>query len=470
MLPFVGRGRPGRESVSRDVFGAGNMPPGGGRHRAGVERSGRDETEPPMNQSPPVADRLRVAVRVRRAWPLIAGVIALGVYAGCVWGTGHTNARRWSYFDNLADAFLHGRLYLVHPPGTSDLTLHDGRWYVPFPPLAAVLMLPWVALFGLAHTNTVAFSIHWAAINVALVAAILEGLAERRWISLDFRGRCWLVAFFALGSVHWQVALEGSVWYVAHVCTVLLTAFSVYLAVRGRGPVAVSGALAVALWSRPTALFTWPLLLGIAIQLRRDAGSPIDRGWLWGWVARSAVPLVLSVAGLACYNAARFGNPLDFGYETQHVSAAVREDLVRGQFHVRHIPRNLHVLLMGAPRWEEPSWAPHLHIPVPDARGMSIFLTMPALFYVFRARRRRDPLVRGAWLAVGLTLVPLLLYYNTGWRQFGYRFSLDFIIPLLILLAAAVGSRLTRAMRFWIAAGVLINAWGVVWWYTAWLD
>ncbi len=410
------------------------------------------------------------AGRSHRAWPLVAGLVALLLYAASAWATGHTTVRQGSYFDHLAEAFLHGRLYLTDPPGISDLTLHDGRWYVAFPPLAAILMMPWVAVVGLARTNPVAFSMVWAAISVALVAAMLERLAARRWIRLDFRGRCWLVLLFAFGCVYWQVALEGSVWFLAHVAAVMFVALAAYLAVRKAGAALPSAALAVALWSRPTVLFTWPLLLGIAIQHRRDAGQPADRGWLMRWIACSAVPLAASIAGLAWYNAARFGDPLDFGYKTQNVSAAVRGELAQGQFHVRHIPRNLHVLLMAPPRWDEPSWAPHLHVPVPDDRGMSIFLTTPALLYVFRARRRREPLVRGAWLAVGLTLVPLLLYYNTGWRQFGYRFSLDFFIPLLILLAVAVGPRLTRVMRFWIAAGVLINAWGVIWWYTSWLE
>ena len=58
-----------------------------------------------------------------------------------IWGKMETSAA--SYFNLLADAFLHGRLYLIDPPATIDLTLHNGQWYVPFPPLPALLMLPW---------------------------------------------------------------------------------------------------------------------------------------------------------------------------------------------------------------------------------------------------------------------------------------------------------------------------------------
>ena len=41
-----------------------------------------------------------------------------------------------SYFHLLADAILHGRLYLIAPPSTFDLTLYHGRWFVPVPPFS----------------------------------------------------------------------------------------------------------------------------------------------------------------------------------------------------------------------------------------------------------------------------------------------------------------------------------------------
>lgn len=41
-----------------------------------------------------------------------------------------------SYFHLLADAILHGRLYLIAPPSTFDLTLYHGHWFVPIPPFS----------------------------------------------------------------------------------------------------------------------------------------------------------------------------------------------------------------------------------------------------------------------------------------------------------------------------------------------
>lgn len=66
--------------------------------------------------------------------------------------------------------------------------------------------------------------------------------------------------------------------------------------------------------------------------------------------------------------------------------------------------------------------------------GISLLLTTPAILIALWARRPR-PLVVAAALSVLLLAVPLVLYYNTGWWQFGYRFSLDFMTPLFVLIA-----------------------------------
>jgi len=57
----------------------------------------------------------------------------------------------------LAKSFLEGRLYLANPPSTWSLTFYQGHWYVPQPPLPAILMLPLVLFTG--DVNTILFSI-----------------------------------------------------------------------------------------------------------------------------------------------------------------------------------------------------------------------------------------------------------------------------------------------------------------------
>ena len=68
---------------------------------------------------------------------------------------------------------------------------------------------------------------------------------------------------------------------------------------------------------------------------------------------------------------------------------------------------------------------------------MSIFLTTPAFFLIFRAKLR-DDLVIPAWAGIIGILIPLWMYHATGWVQFGYRYSIDFMVFLFILLSRAI--------------------------------
>src|SRR5690348_7598681 len=65
---------------------------------------------------------------------------------------GHTP---YNHFALLADAWLHGRLDLGHPPpaytGNNDFATDGARWFVSFPPFPALLIAPLVKLVGSAE-------------------------------------------------------------------------------------------------------------------------------------------------------------------------------------------------------------------------------------------------------------------------------------------------------------------------------
>lgn len=392
----------------------------------------------------------------KAALALLCFAVAFLAYWGFALALGKANTSAAAYFNLLAEAFLNGRLYITDPATTIDLTLHNGNWYVPFPPLPALLMLPWVALGGVASLNTTVFAGLFGALNVSLVFLILRGMAERGWSNLNMPDTLWLTALFGLGSVHWYSATNGTVWFVAQICTVTFVALATLITIQ-RGPAWLAGlALGLAVAARPTAALSFPLLLGIAAM--HDNSFDLRRILRWG--LQSAVPLLLVAAALLAYNQARFGNPFDFGYETAQVNPRLQTDLAEyGQFHPHYIPRNLRAMLLALPVWDAEARRPTV-----DGDGLSLLLTTPAIIYI-AAARKRDPLTLGAWAALGLLLVPLLLYYNTGWWQFGYRFSLDFMIPVMVLLALGLRSPLSRLARGLILAGVLVNLYGVLWWH-----
>jgi hypothetical protein len=362
----------------------------------------------------------------------------------------------YAYFNELAKSFLHAHLSLVNPPSTVDLTLHNGKWYVPFPPLAALLMAPWVAIFG--NINTVLFAAAVGAVDVALVFLMLQAFAAQRWVILSLKDALWMTALFAFGTVLWYMSTQGSVWFVAQVCTVAFIALAVFFAAYYNAPLAAGLALGLAMIGRPNLILTYPLLLGIGIQHGEEENPPDKRKYILRWILLSGIPIAVATGGLLLYNGLRFGNPLDFGYATANVDPKVSADLGRyGQFNLVYIARNFTVMFLSLPMWN----TIRQRI-TPSGNGMSIWLTTPAFLYIAKSLRK-SPIIIGAWISFGLLLIPLITYFNTGWYQFGYRFSLDFIIPLFVLLAFGLGNKMSRGFKILIVASIVMNLWGTAW-------
>jgi hypothetical protein len=108
------------------------------------------------------------------------------------------------------------------------------------------------------------------------------------------------------------------------------------------------------------------------------------------------------------------------------------------------------------------------HVPhwMISGHGLALWFTTPFYLWLAAGRARRGAetarFLRVAALVAALgPFLMNLLYQNSGWFQFGYRFSNDYAIFLFVALAASV-TRLSRA--FWTAAAwaVAINAFGAV--------
>ncbi len=370
-----------------------------------------------------------------------------------------------SYFDELARAWLQGRLYLANPSDTHDLTLFNGQWYVANPPLVAILMVPLVLLFD--DFNTVVYSAANGALNAALLFLLLGWAARRGWTRTQTPAQLWLTAFFAFGTAHFYLSTDGRMWFMSQQVTVTLLLLAAALAVT-RKPAWLSGAaLALAVMARPHILVFAPLLLGIWVQNAREDARPIRFGGLARWSLATGLPILAAGAALLFYNWLRFGNPLDYGYLTENVADFMAGDLqAYGTFHPVFILRNLRVMFLNLPVWRAPCAAYR-----PSVEGMSMLLASPALLGLAgalpfkRLAGRRQPWVVGAWAAIFTTLVPLALYYNTGAWQFGYKYLLDFLVPVMLLLGLAAGPRAPWGLRILILLSIAANLYGVVWWF-----
>jgi len=323
---------------------------------------------------------------------------------------------------------------------------------VSFPPAPAVLLMPFAALWGY-DTNDVLITALVGGLNAVLLFLFLQLLATRGHTTRSREDNLWLVVMFALGSVAFFSSVRGEVWFSALVFGVALNLGFMLAALDLRRPMLAGLLLGLGFATRtPIAFcfvfFAWQLFF---------PGGERERG-TWPEVfkvgARFALPILAVGVGLMLYNHARFDQPFEFGHSLLGGGAGGR---IRdhGLFNTWYLNGNLSAALVNLPRLLPE--APFISI---SKHGLSLLFTTPALLLLARPRVHA-PLGTALWATVLAAAIPGLLYQNTGWEQFGYRFGLDYF-PYLVALLAAGGRPLTRRVKGAILFGVAVNLFGAI--------
>jgi hypothetical protein len=332
------------------------------------------------------------------------------------------------------------------------------HWYVSFPPAPAVLMMPLALVQGY-KVNDVRFTLFFAAFNVALCYVLLRrmtrlGMTERKpWENVFLS--------LALGfcSVHLWCSVLGQVWFTALVLGVTGALLFVLACTDLRRPLLAGLALAFCLGLRPQLAVAGLLFAALLFlpggRLRREGWKAALRD-----LAVFAVPVVVVGALLAWYNWVRFANPFVFGHE--YLQQGKLDRIVKwGLFNYHFLSLNLTAAFTTLPKLsrEYPYVQFSLH-------GMSIFLSMPFLIYLAAPRYAEGDRTayvwhRALWATALAVALPGFLYQNTGWEQYGFRFAMDWIAYLVVLLALS-RRRLTWFFVTLCALGFLVNAWGAI--------
>lgn len=430
--------------------------------------------------------------------PLILFVVAVGVMAA------FANKRLMihspdNHFVYLADAFLHGQTELVRKPhhqndwATFDVLELKGksadahgptvegfftrrkgkpdefrlltgeqidiprrdrgksttRYFVSFPPAPAVLMIPWVAAVGYG-TNDVIFTVLFAGLNAVLMFLLLQHLTRLGHSTRDVRTNIWLTVLFAFGTAHLWCAVLGRVWFTALIVGVTFHLLYIYWSVDAKKPLLAGIAMACAFSTRATLLFAvvffyWQLFLS-------PAGKALGRREQIKRFALFNAPCLVVGLLLLYYNYARFGDPAEFGH-TFLAGGTLTRIRDFGLFHWNFLDRNLHAALTLVPTIQNDY--PYIQL---SKHGMSLLLSTPALA-LLAWPHRSHPLARAFGITALIVAIPIAFYQNTGWEQFSFRFSLDFM-PYLIGCLALGARPLTRWFQGLIIAGVLVNAVG----------
>jgi hypothetical protein len=349
-------------------------------------------------------------------------------------------------------------------------------------PVAALAALG-VAMSGLAA----ALAVTMAGRTGVLAAFVVPVLIVASWTALLIAGSRSAVA---VGVVDVVLAVILAVFLVAlllmsrrHSGTGVRALEGIWGALSAPETVQVAAGIffGLAVTARLTILFGFPFLVLVG-----GGGTWLRRGLLAGTGA--AVPLLTLLVVTYATSGHLFNPAYDYLYRLElgyplgyHTDWSITD--------LRYIPQNAMIMLFQGPqimpelRGILPGQGDPLCVTstarglfdtgcplaMPNAVGMSIILTSPALllapFSWLPARLRRlDRATVGATIAVlGIAIVNLM-HFSQGWVQFGYRFSNDFV-PFALILVALGASRIGRLWPFalLVAASVAINLWGTVW-------
>jgi hypothetical protein len=327
------------------------------------------------------------------------------------------------------------------PSGRCDETKH----YVSFPPFPAIAMMPAFLIWGY-DANDVVFTILLAALNAVLLFLLLEHLRGRGLSARTPRENVLLAVLFTFGTVHFFSAIRGEVWFTALILGVTLHVAYILLAVEARHPFWAGLMLGLGMATRTPIAFAFPFF---ALELLRDGDRLRWPGW--GPIIRKgaafAAPVLAIGFALMAYNYARFESLGEFGHTflQNGTRPSIREHGLMSWWFLKN---NLAAAITNPPVFD--SFPPFIHV---TRHGLSIFFCTPALLWILWPKSW-SAFARNVVVAMLVVSVPDLFYQNTGWAQFGYRFALDFMPYMFVLLA--VGMRSLSARAWWVAFGLSI--------------
>ena len=322
-------------------------------------------------------------------------------------------ARRW----------LTGHLDLGQDYPWLELAVYRGKYFVSFPPLPTLLVLPFVALFGVDGTPEYL---------IATLMSLAGAVAVFRLFGLYCREKrtALLWALIAtVGSNFLLIGYNGDVWLLAQTCAFTFTAAALYTAATpaerdGRWPLLL---LACAVGCRPFNFVYLPVTAWLLVNKFRASGLTLSAALRkhWPWLLP---PLAVGLSYMAL-NYARFDNPFQFGHDWLPEFIRSADHL---QFAVKNIPVNFREKLFALPEWRD-GW---LLFP---KGGFAFFIASPvyALGFILLLREgflrlRGKGTGSGAGLVltgacIALHFLLLCAHATMGGIQWGLRYTIDAI-------------------------------------------
>lgn len=348
-----------------------------------------------------------------------------------------------------AEAWLQGKMDI--PVHAIDVAPFNGRFYVPFPPFPAFLLLPFAAVFDTVNPTL-----------VAVVLTVIGVLAARdilKRLHVDETTSVWLLAAFFLGTGYWYVTIKSDgVWYFAHVVYLTCMLLSIREAMgKGRGFLA-GLFLGFAFLSRQQAVYSG---IFIIVLLLTNPAHQTNKDRVWAALSFLSANFLCVLVYLT-FNYLRFGDLFDTGYSyIENDGLFLTRFNNHGLFSIAYLPFNFIYMFLQGPHVEFQEGLVPLNM---DLFGTSITFASPFLFAAFFAKGNK--LVKtSAWVAIVLTLIHIMLYFTNGWQQLNtIRYALDIFPIFLVLVAMSMESIKDHKMFFYwsIVYAISLNIFALV--------
>ena len=415
----------------------------------------------------------------------------------------------------VADAFLRGRLDIANGGVFNylQLTPFEGKYYWVEPPMAAIVLLPVVLVFGVG-LNQALVSVVIGGITASSIFWLMRGLTDKLSVQV------WLTLLFVFGTIFWWNAANGAGSEFNQTLAALFVFLAIYETLVSKRPFLAGLFLGAAFGTR------LPVILSLPFFVIMFSDQWLPQSSEKSLLRRIDIkPLVWLGSGLGillalhfAYNYLTFDTPLPAAaYSYLDTYPPTPWTIPHGIFDIRYIPVHLPVffkslaIFQSEPPYVLPSWS-----------GMAIWVTTPPFLYaLFAGIRNKLVIVAGAALLVvslaffvltarglaflkdgldapfGLEYYPILLLIGYGlfvairdgnrlviacWAaiipiallhfsyfttppQFGYRYPVDYYPFLFLLTWVAIGDKIRWHHMILIALAIIVNLWGVLWTY-----
>lgn len=356
----------------------------------------------------------------------------------------------------LAERFIHWKIALLPdqylPLG--DIADYYSNFYIFYGPLPSIILMPFAALWGKEFPQ--------AYLGVgSMIATFLAVYCLSKSFKFNRTDSLWLSLFFVFSTVLYAAGLINVTAYQVQALGVPLILFALLCYFGKKHPLLIGLFIGLALLTRAVLVLSLLFFVVEFFQKRLTKKQ----------LVMILLPVVLCGILFGLYNQRRFHSFFNTGYSyaISLNNYPISHNMEFGFTSVRHIPANLYSLLFMPPEpVREDSHGFVLKFPYLKANpwGMAIWFTSP-LFLLLVFRFKKSKYTISSLVAASSLLAPLLVYFSIGFAQYGYRYTLDFLPFLFLLLLPTFNGKLSKLAILLIILGVVFNSvyitslWGI---------